>query len=102
MLNTAAPAPQLSSTVENGIDMPNEHQFEIRVNGTEHKVSSEVVTYEQVVEIAFPGHPNNPDILYSVTFEHAEKPKKGTLSAGQSVVIKRHNTEFDVTPTNRS
>ena len=82
--------------------MSQEHQYEIKVNGTDHPVPTDVVTYEQGVELGFPGHPNNPDILYHVTFEHAEKPKKGTLAAGESVIVKRRNTEFDVTPTGRS
>ena len=82
--------------------MSEEKEYEIMVNGTEHEVHDARVTYEQVVEIAFPGHPNNPDIIYAVTFEHAEKPKQGTLSAGGSVIVKKHGTIFDVTPTNRS
>jgi Multiubiquitin len=83
--------------------MSNEKEFEIMVNGTEHDVSAHVVTYDQVVEIAFPGHPNNPDIVYAVTFEHADQhPKQGTLESTGSVIIKKHGTIFDVTPTNRS
>jgi hypothetical protein len=34
------------------------------VNGTEHTVPDETVTFEEAVEIAFPGHPNNPDIVF--------------------------------------
>ena len=80
-----------------------EKTFDIVVNGTEHVVPNEVVTYEAVVEIAFPNHPNNPDVLYSVTFEHAaSKPHQGTLGPGGKVEVKKHGTEFDVTPTNRS
>ena len=83
--------------------MSNDKQYEIIVNGTPHKVHTEVLTYEAVVEIAFPGHPVNPDIIFSVTFEHADsKPHQGTLAAGGKVEIKKHGTIFDVTQTNRS
>lgn len=78
-------------------------QFEIIVNGTENGVPDEIVTFEEVVEIAFPGHPNSPDIVFSVTFEKAQsKPHQGTLAAGGKVTVKKHGTIFDVTQTNRS
>jgi len=78
-------------------------QITVIVNGTEHAVPDETVTFEEVVEIAFPGHPNNPDIVFSVTFEKADsKPHQGTLAAGGKVTVKKHGTVFDVTQTNRS
>jgi len=78
--------------------------YEIIVNGTEHTVHINILSFDEIVEIAFPGHPaNNPDIVFSVTFEHAEsKPHQGTLAAGGKVEIKKHGTIFDVTQTNRS
>jgi hypothetical protein len=80
-----------------------EKQTTIIVNGTEHSVPSDVVTFDQVVEIAFPGHPANPDIVFSVTFEKADsKPHQGTLATGGKVTVKKHGTVFDVTQTNRS
>ena len=82
--------------------MSEEHEYEIKVNGTDHSVPTDVVTYEQVVKLGFPGNQIDPNVLYHVTFEHAEKPKTGMLSAGESVIVKKHNTEFDVTPTVRS
>jgi hypothetical protein len=78
-------------------------EYKIIVNGTEHTVSHDVLTFEQVVEIAFPGHPNNPDIVFSVTFEDSQsKPHQGTLATGGEVTVKKHGTVFDVTQTNRS
>jgi Multiubiquitin len=75
----------------------------IVVNGTEHEVTNDVVTFDEVVEIAFPGHPNNPDVVFSVTFEKAgSKPHQGTLAAGGTVTVKKNGTVFDVTQTNRS
>lgn len=77
-------------------------EFKIIVNGTEHTVTVDVLTFDQVTEIAFPGHPTNPDIVFSVTFEKAaSKPHQGTLAQGGSVEVK-NGTIFDVTQTNRS
>ena len=78
-------------------------EFKIIVNGTEDTVTNDAVTFNQLTEIAFPGHPVNPDIVFSVTFEKAEsKPHHGTLAAGGTVTVKKHGTVFDVTQTNRS
>jgi hypothetical protein len=83
--------------------MSHDKQYEIIVNGTEHASETEVLTFDAIVEIAFPGHPVNPDIVFSVTFEHAQsKPHQGTLAAGGSVTVKKRGTIFDVTQTNRS
>ncbi|MFA6554082.1 MAG: multiubiquitin domain-containing protein [Candidatus Paceibacterota bacterium] len=83
--------------------MAHEKDYTIIVNGTEHVLSTDVVTFEQVVEIAFPGHPTTPDTIFSITFEKAHsKPHQGTLAAGGSVTVKKHGTVFDVTQTNRS
>ena len=80
-----------------------ERAYEIIVNGSEESVPTECVTYEEVVNIAFPGHPVSPDITFAVTFEHAEsKPHHGTLAAGGKVTVKKQGTIFDVTQTNRS
>jgi hypothetical protein len=83
--------------------MAHEKEYKIIVNGTEHKVPNQVVTFEQLVDIAFPNHPNDPNITFSITFEKAEsKPHQGTLAAGGKVEVKEHGTIFDVTQTNRS
>ena len=79
---------------------PKEHK--IIVNGTLHTVSTEVLTFEAIVDIAFPGHPSDPNVVFSVTFDKAEsKPHQGTLAAGGTVTVK-NNTVFDVTQTNRA
>lgn len=83
--------------------MPKEKDYGIVVNGTEHEVLKDIVTFEEVVQIAFPGHPTGPDIRFAVTFEHAEsRPHNGTLAAGGKVTVKKNGTIFDVTQTNRS
>lgn len=82
--------------------MAHDKEFKIIVNGTQHTVSNDVLTFDVIVELAFPGHPTDPNIVFSVTFDNAEsKPHQGTLAPGGKVTIK-NNTVFDVTQTNRS
>lgn len=82
--------------------MAHPKEFKIIVNGTQHTVTTDLLTFDAVVEIAFPGHPTDPNVVYSVTFDKAEsRPHQGTLAPGGTVTIK-NNTVFDVTQTNRS
>jgi Multiubiquitin len=82
--------------------MAHQKEFKIIVNGTQHTVSTDVLTFDAIVELAFPGHPTDPNIVFSVTFDKAEsRPHQGTLAPGGTVTVK-NNTVFDVTQTNRS
>ena len=82
--------------------MADHKQIKIIVNGTQHLVATEVLTFAAIVDLAFPGHPTDPNVVFSVTFDKAEsKPHQGTLAPGGSVTVK-NNTVFDVTQTNRS
>lgn len=83
--------------------MAHEKEFKIIVNGTEFRVPDQVVTYDQVVALAYPGQPPGTTVTYKVTYEKAEsKPHQGTLAPGGSVMIKQHGTTFDVVQANRS
>ncbi|HJT58336.1 MAG TPA: multiubiquitin domain-containing protein [Ktedonobacteraceae bacterium] len=74
----------------------------IIVNAQPKTVPTRVVSYTQVVELAFPTQPA-PGIIYTVTYENAIKPHhEGSLVEGQSVTVKEKGTIFDVTPTNKS
>jgi hypothetical protein len=76
-----------------------EKTYKIVVNGTSMSVANEVLSYDDIVRLAFPNQDANT--IYSVSFEHAKDPKEGELLSGQSVTIKQ-NTEFDVDDTGRS
>lgn len=73
--------------------------YRIQVNGVEKSVDHDVLTYDEVVRLAFPQP--DPTTIYSISFDKAENPKQGELVAGGSVTIKE-NTEFDVDDTGRS
>jgi hypothetical protein len=62
----------------------------------------EVLTFEEVIALAFENPPTGDGIQYTVQYTrgHGNKPA-GTLVEGQSVKIKE-GMEFDVTSTNRS
>lgn len=80
---------------------PHDHekQYRIYVDGTEKTVTTNVLSFEEVVNIAYPNR--DPLTIYRVTFEKAKEPHEGRLLAGQSVEIK-NGTEFDVTLVGRS
>jgi hypothetical protein len=80
-----------------------EKDIQIIVNGTEHTVpKKDVLTFDEITQIAFPGHPTDPNIVFSVTFDKAAStPHHGSLKEGESVTVK-NGTIFDVTQTNRS
>ena len=79
--------------------MEHEKTYKIHVNGVEKTVDEEVLTFDQVVTLAF--GQIDPNVIYSVTFSKAHEPKEGELLPGQSVTIK-NNTEFDIDDTGRS
>ena len=71
----------------------------IIVNARPRKVDGDQISYEEVVELAFPGQVD-PSIVYTVTYVGPQTPD-GTLAEAQSVAI-RNGTKFDVNKTNRS
>ena len=75
--------------------------WQIWVNGDEVVVDHEVLTFDQVVSYAKDLIPPGPVVEYTVAFEKAAHPHKGTLIAGETVRIK-DGTEFEVTATNCS
>ena len=77
----------------------NNKTYKVHINGVEKEVDHDVLTFEEIVALAFPDA--DPNTIFSVTFDKAKEPKEGELVAGQSVTIK-NNTEFDVDDTGRS
>lgn len=76
-------------------------EIEIIVNSRPRVVFDPCVTFEQVVQFAFPD-PQAPNICFSVTYQKADsKPMEGELGAGGSVKVKQ-GTIFNVTRTDKS
>jgi hypothetical protein len=74
------------------------------VNGTPKEVRTRDLTFEQVVELAFPNNPwSNPNTIYTVAYRRGEGNKpQGTLVPGGDSVKVKDGMIFDVTPTDKS
>ncbi len=76
--------------------------YEIIVNSRPKIVNASQVSFEQVVEFAFPGA-QDPNAAFSMTYRHAAStPHSGELGAGGVVEVKRKGTVFNVTRTIQS
>ena len=76
--------------------------FEIIVNSRPRTVNARTVTFEQIVQLAFPGQ-HDPNVVFSMTYRHAAStPHAGELGAGGSVDVKKKGTVFNVTRTVQS
>lgn len=76
-------------------------QTEIIVNARKRVVKGDIVSFEQIVQLAFPGS-HDPNVAFSMTFRHAaSEPHSGELGAGGHVEVK-DGTVFNVTKTIRS
>ena len=65
-------------------------------------MNAHTVTFEQVVQLAFPGQ-HEPNVVFSMTYRlAASAPHAGELGAGGSVEVKKKGTVFKVTRTVQS
>lgn len=74
--------------------------YTIIVNGRRREVTQDRLTYREVVHLAFPDDPPDPNVIYTVTYANPHG-KDGVLVEGQSVEVK-NGMSFNVTKTNRS
>ena len=76
--------------------------FEIIVNSRPKTVPDRKVTFEQIVQLAFPGN-HAANVVFSMTYRHAaSKPHAGELGKGGVVEVKPEGTVFNVTRTVQS
>lgn len=81
---------------------PHEKHFEIFVNGRKREVTTPVLSFTEVVALAFNPVPTDPNIMFTVTYRHGPKENpQGELLEGGTVAIKS-GMIFNVTPTNKS
>lgn len=82
---------------------PPEKHYIIIVNTEPVVVDHDVLTFNELVKIAYPVPPTGQDPEFTVSFEHAKStPHHGDLPAGGTVTVRKHGTIFDVDHTNRS
>lgn len=83
-------------------EAPEEHYI-IIVNTEPKVVDHDVLTFAELVKIAFPVPPTGLDPEFTVSFEHAKSdPHHGDLEPGGKVTVRKFGTTFDVDHTNRS
>ena len=79
-----------------------ERVFRIIVNAERKEAAKRMLTFEDVVRLAFPDPPSGLYIVFTVTFKKAAGPtSSGSLLPGDSVKIK-NGTIFSVTVTDKS
>ena len=83
------------------VDNATRTEFAIIINGELAVVPHQVVSYAEVVAIAYPVPPT-PQTVFTVSFEHGQEPKEGMLVAGQTVEVKAEGTTFDVVIAGKS
>jgi len=85
------------SNIENDVDT--KHSVTIIVNTKPHTWAEKKITFEQVVEVAFPGQPYNPE---GTTVEYSRgHGRDHSLRPGESVEVKE-GMIFDVELATRS
>lgn len=103
-----SPSPSPLSQGENpalvlDADAKKEKTITIVVNGSPHEVpKKEILTFSEVVTLAYPDYPHHPEITYSVTYTrgHGTKPE-GILVPGGTVKAK-DGMAFNVNRTGQS
>lgn len=79
------------------------HIYLIYVNTNPFFIEHNLVSFEEVVKLAFPVPPGGTDPEFTVSYEHAKSvPHHDDLTKGHKVEVKKHGTTFDVAHTNRS
>lgn len=77
-------------------------EFTIVVNGRRKTVTDQVLSYSQIVALAYENPPTDPNVIFTVTYKNAAGPQsEGSLVEGESVKIK-NGTIFNVKSTNKS
>ena len=83
-------------------DGPREHnhEFNIIVNGRPRRVPNAVLSYDELVALAFNGQPpTGPYVVITITYRHGHE--HGTVAQGESVST-QNGMVFNVTATDRS
>ncbi|SDN01117.1 Multiubiquitin [Lentzea albidocapillata subsp. violacea] len=76
--------------------------YEVVVNGRTKTVTTDELTFDEVMGLAYDPVPSGPNWVFTVTYRrgHGNKPE-GTLAPGESVKVKK-GMIFNVTATDKS
>lgn len=88
--------------MESSQENKHEKKFDIIINGQKKEVPTKLLSYENVVTLAFDNNPpKGPNVVITVAYSRAEHDKSGTMLFGDMVEIK-NGTIFHVKATDRS
>jgi ribosomal protein S4 len=79
-----------------------EKHVTIVVNGQKKTVPSRTVSWDEVVDLAYPGERGDENFTFVVTYSDAQHSKSGILEQGGSVEAKEEGTSFNVAKHRRS
>ena len=83
-------------------DVSPEKGFRIIINGTSYIVPRDEVTFDEIVDLAFPNGGRGELITYIVTFYNGGgRPPEGPLAEGEKAKV-TNGTVFNATRTDRS
>ncbi len=73
----------------------------IIVNGRETEFAGKIITFEQVIELAFGSYEGNENIVYTVSYSKGDHPDEGTMVKGDDVKVKK-DMIFNATRSDKS
>lgn len=88
----------MNSSVQSAADAQHPKVHDIVVNGKKRQFQGPIITYDDVVRLAFPDGPF--DVIYTVAYTNPNG-HDGTLAPGQKTPV-HDGMEFRVRKTNRS
>jgi len=78
-------------------------KYLVVINAEPFTLDNPVITFEEVVQMAFPGNQSSGNVAFSMTYRHAaSKPHSGELGPGGKVELKHKGTVFNVSRTIKS
>jgi len=74
----------------------------ILVNGTQHKWTKEIISFKEVIILAFGQYIDKPTMVYTVAYEDGPSQNpEGSMFVGQDVFVK-HKMIFNASQTDKS
>ncbi len=74
----------------------------IVVNGTPHKWTKEIISFKEVIELAFVQYIDKPTMVYTVAYEDGPRQNpEGAMFVGKEVIVK-HKMIFNASATDKS
>jgi hypothetical protein len=94
--------PEQSEQDQQQADSAAKRDIEIVVDGQQKSVPARDVSWDEVVDLAFPGERENDQLTFVVTYSDAAHDKDGILAEDSSVRVKEKGTSFNVAKHRRS